>query len=128
MLTNPIFIRRLECTIILLGALYAYHQLGFSWLTFALLFFIPDLSLFVYVIGKKIGGTAYNMAHCFAWPVILGLVAWQLSNSTLQMVAVIWLAHCAFDRAIGWGLKYPDSFCNTDMGVKTLAIDNPYLR
>ncbi len=126
--TNPVAVRRLECTAVLAASLFAYQQLGFSWLQFALLFFIPDLSIFAYRASRELGGLAYNAAHCFLWPVALGIYSWQAGDSQLQSIALIWLAHCAFDRAIGWGLKYPDSFCNTDMGVKTLAIDNQYLR
>lgn len=128
MLTNPIAIRRFECTLLLFVAMFAYHQLGFSWGFFAALFFVPDLSILFYVASKKAGGIAYNTAHCFAWPIALGLYAWSAGDSQLQAIALIWAAHCAFDRAIGWGLKYPDSFCNTDMGVKTLPVDSAILR
>ena len=127
MFINPVPQRRLECTFILLMALLVYYQLGYSWGLFAALFFLPDLSLLVYVKGPRIGGVAYNIAHCFIGPLLLGLCGWLLGDALLLAISLIWLAHAAFDRAIGWGLKYPDSFCNTDMGVKTLPFPNKYL-
>lgn len=128
MFPNPIPQRRVECTVVLFTAMFVYNELGFFWSMFAALFFIPDLSLLVYVFaGRRIGGTAYNLAHSFVGPILLGLWGWQAGEALAQAVALIWLAHAAFDRAIGWGLKYPDSFCNTDMGIKTLPVPNKYL-
>ena len=127
MYPDPIVQRRLECALVLFTSAFVYQQLGFSWGLFAALFFIPDLSLLVYIKGPRIGGIAYNLMHCFIGPIVLGLLGWLSGDSTLQAVGLIWLAHAAFDRAIGWGLKYPDSFCNTDMGVKTLPVENKYL-
>ena len=49
------------------------------------------------------------------------------SDKMAEQLALIWAAHAAFDRAIGWGLKYADSFCNTDMGRKTLPIPTKIL-
>ncbi|ELU08408.1 hypothetical protein CAPTEDRAFT_201706 [Capitella teleta] len=45
-----------------------------------------------------------------------------------QQIGLVWLAHCAFDRTIGWGLKYEDSFCHTDLGTNQLPIDAPLLK
>ena len=134
-ITEPVIQRRIEALLVMLSALFFYQQLGYSWGMFALLFFIPDLSLFAYLRGPKFGGVVYNSLHSFTWPLLLGwwgfvggeLFMEQQGQQQIQQLALIWLAHCAFDRAIGWGLKYSDSFCNTDMGVKTLAVPNKYL-
>lgn len=128
MFSTPNTQRRVESAAVLAAALFTYSELGFSWLMFAVLFFIPDLAMFFYVVSKRVGGIAYNISHCFFWPIGLGLYAWQTGETTLQAIALIWLAHCAFDRALGWGLKYPTGFCDTDMGKQTLAFDNKYLR
>ena len=34
----------------------------------------------------------------------------------VQVLASIWLAHIGFDRAIGYGLKYPSDFRDTHLG------------
>lgn len=128
MFPYPIPQRRIECAVVMFCALFTYNQLGFHWGMFAALFFIPDLSLLVYVFaGRRVGGIAYNLAHCFVGPVLLGLWGWQSGGELVQAIALTWLAHAAFDRAIGWGLKYPDSFCNTDMGLKTLPVPSKHL-
>ena len=128
MFPHPIQQRRVECALIMLTAMFVYNELGLSWLIFAALFFIPDLSLlFYFFAGRRIGGTAYNLAHSFTGPLLIGIWGWQSDHVLTQSISLIWLAHAAFDRAIGWGLKYPDSFCNTDMGVKNLPIANKYL-
>ena len=128
MYPNPVIERRIECALVMLASVLVYDQLAFSWYFFAALFFIPDLSLLFYVKGPRVGGIAYNLAHCFVGPIVLGVYSWLSGDIMIQQISLIWMAHCAFDRAIGWGLKYPDSFCHTDMGVKTLPVDNTYLR
>ena len=126
-ITEPVIQRRLEALAVMLAAMYVYQYMGYSWMMFALLFFVPDLSLFSYVKGPQVGQVVYNTLHCFTWPILLGIYAYFNAETTLQAIALIWLSHCAFDRAIGWGLKYNDSFCSTDMGVKKLAVHNKYL-
>jgi hypothetical protein len=39
-------------------------------------------------------------------------LAWPLALS----IAIIWLAHIGFDRALGYGLKYSDGFGFTHLG------------
>ncbi|MDG1386802.1 MAG: DUF4260 domain-containing protein [Halioglobus sp.] len=128
MFLYPVAQRRIESAVVLFTSCYVYNALGFNWFMFAALFFIPDLSIFAYFFaGRRVGGIAYNLAHCYIGPITLALLGWTTGDQILQAIALIWLAHAAFDRTIGWGLKYPDSFCNTDMGEKHLPIANKYL-
>jgi hypothetical protein len=32
------------------------------------------------------------------------------------VIAIIWAAHIGFDRALGYGLKYPTAFSDTHLG------------
>lgn len=128
MFLYPIAQRRLESVVLLVATFFIYNELGFHWTLFATLFFVPDLSILAYFFAsRRVGGIAYNLAHCYIGPFAIGLWGWQSADQMLQAIALIWLAHAAFDRAIGWGLKYPDSFCNTDMGKKILPIANKHL-
>jgi hypothetical protein len=111
----------------LVAALAAYDQLGFSWGPFAACFFLPDLSILLYLRGPRAGGMAYNLAHFFLWPVLLGLVGVLEQAPLAQQAALIWAAHIAFDRALGWGLQHERSFCHTDMGVKSLPVPVSFL-
>ena len=98
-LIHPIAQRRIEGAAILVAAMVAYGALGFSWATFALCFFLPDLSIAVYLTGPRAGALAYNAVHFFLWPILLG--AWGIAGDVAgaQQAALIWGAHVAFDRA-----------------------------
>jgi hypothetical protein len=50
-----------------------------------------------YAAGNRIGAAAYNAAHTLVLP-------------------LIWLAHIAMDRALGYGLKLPTGFKDTHLG------------
>ena len=45
-------------------------------------------------------------------------MAWVVLEPAPQVLAVglIWAAHVGFDRALGYGLKYPDGFGMTHLG------------
>ena len=70
-----------------------------------LLILAPDLSMLGYLAGPRVGAIAYNLFHT-----LIGRRAssgaWFLAMLTMQ-VALIWLAHIAIDRALGYGLKLP---------------------
>jgi hypothetical protein len=95
---------------------------------FAIWFFLPDIAVFAYLAGPKIGAYCYNLTHLFVLPIIvLGMAHFQQSE-LLQQVALIWAAHIAFDRTFGWGLKYKTSFMSTDMGEKDLPNAPAFLK
>jgi hypothetical protein len=126
-LLDPIIQRRIEAVTIIAAAIFSYGALGYSWGFFAGCFFLPDLSILVYLANRRAGATAYNLAHFYLWPILMGVVGQLAESATATQVALIWAAHIAFDRAIGWGLKYEQSFCHTDMGVKSLPIGPGWL-
>jgi hypothetical protein len=39
------------------------------------------------------------------------------NNQLLQLIGLILFGHSSMDRALGYGLKYPDSFQNTHLGI-----------
>jgi len=119
---SPIPQRRIEAVALMLGAAAAYGALGFSWGVFAACFFLPDLSILFYLRGPRAGGIAYNLAHFYLWPVLLGAFGVLAEAPVAQQAALVWGAHIAFDRALGWGLKLEQSFCHTDMGLRTLPV------
>ncbi len=89
---------------------------GGSWLMFALLLLAPDLSMLGYLAGPRFGAFSYNLAHTLIVPLALGAVAWLAGNPLGQQLALIWIAHIALDRALGYGLKLPASFRDTHLG------------
>jgi hypothetical protein len=93
--------------------LYARHDT--SWLLLIVLALAPDLSALGFLGGPRAGTIAYNIAHTYTVPAILG-VAGFLGDSDLAIaLALIWTAHIGMDRAIGYGLKYESAFKDTHL-------------
>jgi hypothetical protein len=96
----------------------AYAQQGFDWGWFALFFLAPDLTFATYLLGPRWGAVAYNSAHSTIGALALGAAAFALGSATLEMAALIGLAHVGFDRTLGYGLKYATAFGDTHLGRK----------
>jgi hypothetical protein len=102
----------------LLGATIAvYAHYGMGWVMFALLFLVPDLSIVAYLWGPRAGALAYNATHSEIGPACLGAVALLAPSAEIGSVALIWFAHIAFDRALGYGLKSFAGFRYTHLGT-----------
>ena len=93
-----------------------YFSLGGAWTMFLLAFLAPDLSFLCYLINPRVGAAAYNVMHHQGVFGALGVLLWMLNLHTLALLCVIFLAHSAFDRMLGYGLKYSDSFQHTHLG------------
>jgi hypothetical protein len=112
----PRLLLRLEGAALFCGAVLFYERLDFSWLWFAVLFLAPDLAFLAYLASARVGAIAYNSAHATLGPfALLALAAWR-GWSVGETLALIWLAHVGFDRALGYGLKYASAFGDTHLG------------
>jgi hypothetical protein len=115
MLTRPSALLRLEESALFLLTLFAYQHLHYSWLLFAILFLTPDLFMLGYLLNARVGAAVYNLAHTLNLPLALLFISylkhWQLAPA----IALIWIAHIAFDRLLGYGLKYPTDFKDTHL-------------
>ncbi len=108
---------RLEGLGLLVLAVMLYGSTGLSWLSFAILFFVPDLSFLGYLAGPRVGAVAYNLAHDTFLPVVMVVTGYTFAAHIYVLaVALIWLAHIGFDRALGYGLKYRTGFSYTHLG------------
>jgi len=107
---------RLEGLTLCLGMVLLYAVWGGSWWVFALLFFAPDLSFIAYLADPKTGAVLYNTAHSYMLPVALMTLGFALPEPLTLSIAMIWLAHIGFDRALGYGLKYQAGFGFTHLG------------
>jgi hypothetical protein len=105
---------RLEGLAILAVTVIVYGHRGNSRLLFLILFLAPDLSFLAYALGPRIGAAIYNIAHSYILPLILGCCLWFAGHSLA--IPLIWIAHIALDRALGYGLKYPTRFADTHLG------------
>lgn len=118
MLTNPIALRRIEALAVFIIGLAVYYYNGYSWLIFALLFFLPDAGAIGYLKSHTLGSLLYNLTHWIIWPLALGTSGLLTDHETAKMVAIIWITHVAFDRMLGWGFKTGGSFYETEMGTR----------
>jgi hypothetical protein len=113
---------RLEGLALLCACLFFYGQVHGNWLTFAEFFLAPDLIFAAYLFGPRVGAMGYNAVHSTIGPLILGTVALVTGTAFLIGPALIWLAHVGFDRALGFGLKYPDAFGHTHLGNGSIKL------
>jgi hypothetical protein len=106
---------RLEGLMVLLLTTYLYANVGGTWLLFGAFFFAPDISFASYLAGPRAGAIIYNVAHSYVGPIALAAASF-ISGRVGLSVALVWGAHLGFDRALGYGLKYPTAFRDTHLG------------
>ena len=113
---TPLWLLRIEGVALLILAIAVYARGGSSWVMFVMLFLAPDISFAGYLMGARTGALAYNAVHSTVLPIALALYG-RLSGMDLFVnLALIWLAHIGFDRALGYGLKYEAGFAFTHLG------------
>jgi len=125
---------RLESLALLALLIGLYGQRDASWLLFAALFLAPDLSAIGYLANHRIGAIGYNFGHTLVGPIVLGLAGIVFDLPFALSLALVWAAHIAFDRAIGYGFKnvgatqverseYPNAN-GSARGAQTIRLDN----
>ena len=107
---------RAEGFSLLVTALALYAHIGGDWRMFEFLFLAPDLSFAGYLAGPRVGAIAYNVMHAMIAPLLLAAAGIALSSAIALNLALIWLAHIGFDRALGYGLKHAKGFGFTHLG------------
>ncbi|MGP2491569.1 DUF4260 domain-containing protein [Mesorhizobium sp. PUT5] len=107
---------RLEWVAVAVAAVVLYALTGISWWLFALLILAPDLSMLFYLAGPRAGAVAYNAFHILVLPVLLALAGIWTGHALATAVAMVWVAHIAVDRALGYGLKRASGFRDTHLG------------
>lgn len=108
---------KLEEAAIFAGAMLAFYG-GFQgpWWLFILLLFAPDLSAVGYLVNTRVGAFTYNLAHHRGVAVAVYLAGIIVESQPLIWAGIFLFLHSTLDRALGYGLKYPDSFQNTHLG------------
>ena len=107
---------RLEGLTLFAGMTLLYGVWEGSWWVYAILFLAPDLSFAAYLAGPRVGAIVYNAAHSYMAPMTLMTTGFAASSPLVLSIAMIWLAHIGFDRALGYGLKYSAGFGFTHLG------------
>jgi hypothetical protein len=107
---------RLEGLTLCAGMTVLYAVWGGYWWVYVVLFLAPDLSFAAYLAGPKVGAIIYNAAHSYMAPMTLMITGFALASPLTLSIAMVWLAHIGFDRALGFGLKYQAGFTFTHLG------------
>jgi Domain of unknown function (DUF4260) len=113
---GPRTLLRLEGLTLLVGMTLLYWVWDGSWWVYAALFLAPDLSFAGYLGGPRLGAIVYNAAHSYLAPIALMTFGFSGDAPLVLSIAMIWLAHIGFDRALGYGLKYAAGFGFTHLG------------
>jgi hypothetical protein len=109
-------------------SIFLFRALDIAWWWFPLLFLAPDLSMLGYLAGARAGAFTYNLAHHKAVAVTLYIAGSLLGSQPMQFAGLLLLAHSSFDRILGYGLKYPDAFQHTHLGMIGRAANSESLQ
>ena len=112
---SPAWLLRVEEFCLLASAVWLYGHLHYSWVLFAVLFLAPDLFMLGFLVNARLGAAIYNLGHLLLLPLTLFAVGYGTGHSEVMAIAIIWFAHIAFDRALGYGMKYPTGFKDTHL-------------
>ncbi len=108
---------RLEEVMMFGFAFFLFTQLPFAWWWFLVFLFAPDLSMVGYLRNPQVGAFNYNFVHHKGVAVIVIIVGALIGNPLVQAMGIILFGHSSMDRIFGFGLKYPDSFQHTHLGM-----------
>jgi hypothetical protein len=106
---------RFEALLVLVALVALYRRTNASWLVFGILLLFPDIAMVGYLRGTRVGAWSYNAFHTYVSPLIC--LGGSLYVPMLLPIAIVWAAHIAMDRALGYGLKYEDAFKHTHLGI-----------
>ena len=117
MFAKPNALLKLEGLVLFLLAIMIYHRESYGWPLFWWTLLVPDISMLGYLAGPKMGAVCYNIAHSKLLPGMLALAGLFYGNPLMLSLSLVWFAHIGIDRMLGYGLKYPEGFKVTHLGL-----------
>lgn len=97
--------------------IFVYSQLHQPlWLFFALIL-TPDIGFAGYAFGNKVGAAAYNILHHKGIAIAVAALGYFYGYPSVLLAGTILFTHSAFDRLMGYGLKYTTGFDYTHLGL-----------
>lgn len=115
---SVVWILRAEGVAVVSVSVWLFASLGVAWWVFVAAFLVPDLAALGFMVSPRVGAMTYNWAHTTIGPLGLGLFAFAAHLPGLLAASIIWLGHIGFDRALGYGLRYPSMPELTHLGAK----------
>ncbi len=107
---------KIEEFAMLLLSIFLFSLLDLQWWWYLVFFLAPDLGFLGYAVNAKVGAFTYNVLHHKGIAIMIYLLGVYLGNQTTQFTGILIFGHASFDRLLGYGLKYNDSFHNTHLG------------
>jgi len=95
---------------------YFFMLLPYAWWWFLVLLLTPDIGMIGYAISNKVGAFTYNLFHHKGIAILVWLAGLYLEDTIIQAAGIILFSHSAFDRMLGYGLKYEKGFKYTHLG------------
>jgi hypothetical protein len=111
----PSLLLRAEAVLLFAASIYVFAIQGLAWWVYPLLLLVPDIFMLGYLRDTRIGAFFYNAGHSMPIPAVLLAAGVVAQNEWVIAIATIWFGHIGWDRALGYGLKYDDSFKHTHM-------------
>ncbi|MFN8237740.1 MAG: DUF4260 domain-containing protein [Chitinophagales bacterium] len=97
-------------------SVFLFTQLHFTWWFYPALFLAPDISMLGYLVNTQTGAYCYNLFHHKLLAIVVGIAGFYLQSEWWMLAGILLFGHASFDRILGYGLKYTDSFKHTHLG------------
>jgi hypothetical protein len=109
---------RLEEAAQFILVIFALHlqPIPLSWWLWPIAFLAPDLGMLGYLINTTAGAFTYNLLHHKLVAIAVLVTGYCLQQPVLILAGLVMFGHSSFDRMLGYGLKYNDSFKHTHLG------------
>ena len=107
---------QLEETAMFAAALMLLYTFSPAWWWYLLLILGPDISMFGYAFGNRVGAASYNLFHHKGIALAFACIGYYLQNEALQMTGIVLFGHSSMDRLFGYGLKLNEGFAFTHLG------------
>lgn len=87
-----------------------------AWWLWPIVFLAPDFGMLGYLVNSRIGAWLYNLVHHKATAALFIFIGYFSALPVVLFIGLILYAHSAFDRMLGYGLKYENGFKHTHLG------------
>jgi len=108
---------RLEEMAMFMVSIVALYSWNVPWYFYLLLVLGPDISMLGYLAGNKVGAVCYNTFHHKGLAILIFVTGLIFDYDVLVFAGIIVFGHSSMDRFFGYGLKLPEGFKFTHLGM-----------
>jgi hypothetical protein len=114
---RPLAWLRIEGLFVAVGALALFATTAQPWWLVPLLFLVPDVFAAGYLVNRRVGAFAYNLAHTLPLPLTLLSLGLAGHVTVLVVIGAVGVLHIGADRLMRYGVKYDHNPSVTHLGV-----------